>query len=100
MDKNKELKDMLSEIIQQEIRAALKDKNIETPYDGYVVVVEEADDNTNPYAQQVTVNVVGYDTMVTLRNLSGELLNEYDRVRIYATNGNLSNGYIGVKCSY
>ena len=96
---NKELENMLNEIIDKRIKLILKDKNYEVPYDGRVDSIEESDDNTDPYSQFANVIVVGYDTGVYLRNLTGELLAVDDRVRIYASNGNLANGYIGIKCN-
>lgn len=99
MYSNQALEEMLKEIIDKRIKSAFKDRGIEIPYDGQVQSVEEESENTDPYAQYVNVLVVGYNMVVRLRNLSGELLSQGDRVRIYTNNGNLSNGYIGIKCN-
>ena len=93
------LEAMFSEIIDRRIKSILKDKGFETPYEGRVESIEQPEENIDPYAQYVDVFIVGYDTTVQLRNLSGELLGVGDRVRVYANNSNLSNGYIGIKCN-
>ena len=94
---NEELELIINEIVDKKVKAILKEKNYETPYNCKVVIVEENDDNTDPYSQYAVVRVIGYNTSVRLRNLSGELLVEGDNVRAYANSSNLSNGYIGVK---
>ena len=99
MNSSQELESMLKEIIDKRIKSVLKDKGFETPYEGVVETIEEVAENTDPYAQYVNVFVVGYNTVVYLRNLSGELLIPGNRVRIYTNNGNLANGYIGIKCN-
>ena len=93
------LEAMFNEIIDRRIKAILKQKGFETPYEGRVDSVEEETENTDPYAQYADVSIVGYDVVVRLRNLSGELLVPGNRVRVYTNNANLSNGYIGIKCN-
>lgn len=93
------LEKMLNEIIDRRVKSILKDKGFETPYEGRVESIEQPEENTDPYTQYVDVFIVGYDTTVQLRNLSGELLIVGDRVRVYANNANLSNGYVGIKCN-
>ncbi len=99
MTMGKELEDIMEEIIDRKIRAVLKEKNYETPYDGVIDAIDEPDNNSDPYAQRAAVIVPGYETSVYLRNLSGELLSANDHVKIYTAGNNLSNGYIGIKCN-
>jgi hypothetical protein len=99
MYNSEHLESILSEIIDKRVKRILKDKGYETPYEGRVLAIEQSDDNSDPYAQYAEVDVIGYDTTVYLRNITGELLVRNDKVRIYANNGNLSNGYIGIKCN-
>ena len=99
MYNSESLEYMLNEIIDKRVKAILKQKGYEAPYIGEVLNIEQADENTDPYAQYVSVFVVGYDVEVRLRNLSGEILSEGDRVKIYTSNGNLANGYVGIKCN-
>lgn len=107
MYSNQALEEILKEVIDRRIKSILKDKGFETPYEGRVDSVEDVNGNidtdgttiTDPYTQYANVFVVGYDVTVKLRNLSGELLVSGDRVRIYTTNSNLANGYVGIKCN-
>lgn len=94
-----DIENVLNELIEKRIKAILKQKGVETPYEGRVDSVEEETENTDPYAQYADVSIVGYNVVVRLRNLSGELLVPGNRVRVYTSNANLSNGYIGIKCN-
>lgn len=98
MYSNQALEEMLNEIIDKKVKNILKGKGLETPYEGRVEYVSQTEGNTDPYAQNADVNIIGYNTTVRLRNLSGEMLYQGNRVRVYATNSNLANGYIGIKC--
>lgn len=107
MYNDKALEVMLNEVIDRRIKSILKDKGFETPYEGRVESIEDVDGNidtdgtaiTDPYAQYAQVFIAGYDVVVRLRNLSGELLATRNRVRVYTNNSNLANGYIGIKCN-
>ena len=99
MYNSESLEEMLNEIIDRRIKNVLKQQGFEAPYEGEILSVNEAEGNIDPYSQYVDVSVVGYDVVVSLRNLTGELLYVNDRVRIYANNNNLSNGYVGIKCN-
>lgn len=103
MFSNQALETMLVELIDKRIKNTLKDKGLEVPYDGTVESIEDSEGNinpdiTDPYSQFANVSVTGYNTTVRLRNLSGEILTDGSKVRIYTNNGNLANGYIGIKC--
>lgn len=99
MYNSESLESMLNEIIDRRVKNILKQKGYEVPYEGVVRSITQAEENTDSYTQSVEVFVVGYDVTVQLRNLSGEMLTEGDRVRIYTSSGNLANGYIGIKCN-
>ena len=99
MFSNQALESMLKEIIDREIKNTLKDKGFETPYEGRVESVSPSlEDCTDPYKQRASVFIIGYDTTVNLQNKTGEKLTAGNKVRVYTTNGNLANGYIGIKC--
>ena len=96
---SREFETMLNEIIDRKVKSILKGKNYEVPYDGYVESVVEDEENANPYSQYAYIIVAGYENITLyLKNLTGEMLSVGDRVKIYTSDGNLSNGYIGIKC--
>lgn len=91
-----ELKLAIQDTIKKTIKELFNGYGIEKMYDCTVV---SADETQDPYTQNVAVTIAGDTSIIDgLRNLSGEILSIGDHVRVYAARGNISNGYIGVKC--
>ena len=91
----------LIEFLSEEITKRVINKyGIETMYDCIVCNVSEAAENSDPYRQIISVQMdEDGDAINGLRNLSGEMLDVGDHVRIYAPRDKISNGYVGVLCT-
>jgi len=93
-------KKIISDLAVEEFKNLMNKYGIETVYDcevtsAYFKVAEAS----GAYDQYVSVKIPGNNSVIDgVRNLSGELLEVGNYVRLYAPRNNMSNGYIGVKC--
>lgn len=78
----------MEDIAEKAIKKYIKKNNLEKPYDGKVTVANE----------DGTFGVdLGFVSLSSLKNMSGEELSVGDSVTVYARGGNISNAYVGLK---
>lgn len=76
-------------IVERTVEKYMKENKYEKPYDGTITKV----DSTNK-----TYEVdLGFATLSSVKNKSGESLAVNDCVTVYAKGGNINNAYIGLK---
>ena len=94
--------DLIRKIVQEELQKQQKSnsEHLETYRNVKVVAVTNETDGTTVVATS-SANVQDMATKETIydvSNESGKILKEGDIVRLYETNGDFCNRYIGLKC--
>jgi len=103
-------REIIREIIKDEISKQNKNNGLETKYTGTVTKIKmgmekEDTSSTDPYKQQCNIDLVftqigNVDNNDGILNKSGQFLSIGDTVTVYETSGsNFSNCYIGLKNS-
>lgn len=83
------LRKEFEEIASKSIKKYMKNNNYERPYDGKVVSVSE---------DGLSCGVdLGFTTLSSVRNMTGETLAAGNGVTVYARGGNINNAYVGLK---
>ena len=93
-----ELVDVIYQRIEEKFSKQLNSANVEFSYEGVVrnpVQVKDSNDNiTSTTSADVEL---AFNTLTSLPNLSGSILADGNKVKIFYNKSNMSGAYIGVK---
>lgn len=93
-----ELVDVIYQRIEEKFSKQLNQANVEFSYEGVVRnPVNVTDSNSNVVATTSADVELAFNTLTSLSNLSGSILADGDKVKIFYNKSNMSGAYIGVK---
>lgn len=93
-----ELVDIIYQRVEEKFNKKLNSSNIEFSYEGIVKnPINTEDDDGNVTATTSADVELAINTLLSLPNLSGSILNEGDKVKVFYSKSNIGNAYIGVK---
>lgn len=93
-----ELVDVIYQRIEEKFSKQLNAANVEFSYEGVVRnPVNTTDSNGNITATTSADVELAFNTLTSLPNLSGKILSDGNKVKIFYNKSNMSNAYIGVK---
>lgn len=93
-----ELVDVIYQRIEEKFNKQLNAANVEFSYEGIVKnPINITDSNGNVISTTSADVELAFNTLTSLPNLSGSILIDGDKVKIFYNKSNMSNAYIGVK---
>ena len=95
-----EFKKLIDKLIEKKVYAILDNLGIESSSYGKVkeINISTSDDEGNVTSvSRATIETASGETVESIYNATGEILNVGDTVKIYGSRSNLSNRYIGIK---
>ena len=93
-----ELVDIIYQRIEEKFSKQLNSANVEFSYEGIVRnPINTQDGNGNVTATTFADVELVFNTLTSLPNLSGSILSNGDKVKIFYNKSNMSGAYIGVK---
>lgn len=93
-----ELVDVIYQRIEEKFNKQLNSANVEFSYEGVARNPENiSDGNGNITATKSADVELAFKTLSSLPNLSGDILADGDKVKIFYNKSNMSSAYIGVK---
>ena len=93
-----ELVDIIYQRIEEKFSKQLNAANVEFSYEGIVRNPVNTDDGNGNVVATTSADVeLVFNTLTSLPNLSGSILADGDKVKIFYNKSNMSGAYIGVK---
>lgn len=93
-----ELVDIIYQRIEEKFNKQLNSANVEFSYEGIVRNPVQTTDSSGNVIGTTSADVeLAFNTLTSLPNLSGSILAEGNKVKIFYNKSNMSNAYIGVK---